>query len=164
MVRAIAEKVYNKRAVIVGSSSFTGFGQFGSIIHGYYPFTEAGLKAAIVQSMSYGFVGIPMNGALTCSPDFKDNLELCARWFMASAYQPMSIFRNIFPTDLKNDFYEEGVSYYKIIDNAMGLKMNFYRYFSTQLVTNTDKGGVNLIKPLWMEFPDDPESYNADQA
>lgn len=114
--------------------------------------------------MSYGISGIPMNGALTCTPSYKENLELCARWFMASAYQPMSIFRDIYSTDWKDVDYEDGVSYYKIIDSAMGLKMNFYRYFSNQLVTNTDKGGVNLMKPLWMEFPDDPESYNADQA
>lgn len=58
------------------------------------------------------------------------------------------------------ELYEDTISYLDIIKRAMYVKLHMVRYYSSEMLYHSLHGGA-FIKPMVLEFPDDPASIEA---
>jgi len=76
--------------MIIERSSYAGLGKFGSQWLGDNYSKPAYMGYSVTGTMAHDIAGIPLVGADVCGFAGDTSAELCARWYMVSAFQPFS--------------------------------------------------------------------------
>jgi len=90
--------------------------------------------------MAQNVAGIQLSGVDVCGSG-TPYPELCARWYMVAAFQPLSRTTNNLaaPWLFEDKVYEDTVSYLDIIKQAMFLKLHLVKYFYSSMQYNSAK-------------------------
>lgn len=90
---------------------------------------------------------------------FKDELEpdVYVRWAQAGLFAPLARFHRV-SRPLPWDYGEEALS---IVRETARLRYRFMPYIRA-LADEAHRTGVPMLRPLWMEFPDDADAWTAD--
>lgn len=152
------------RTMIIGRSSYAGYGKFGSQWLGDNYSKPNYMGYSVTGTMAHNIAGIPLVGGDICGFIGNTNAELCARWYMVGAFQPLSRNHNSIGNDpqLPWDFsgvYLKTVTYLDIIKRAMFTKLSLIRYYYTQMSIVQNEGGA-FYKPLFYEYPNDDGAYD----
>ena len=109
--------------------------------------------------------GITFAGSDICGFIGDTNPELCARWHHVGAYYPFSRNHNNWGQIAQEPWawgdleYEPGMKYIDIFRQAIKLKYSLIRYYYTQLYRVTYQNYGTVFRPMFFEFPEDPNSY-----
>ena len=119
---------------------------------------------SVISQMMMGIFGIPFYGSDICGFIGSTTPELCARWYVVGSFYTFSRNHNDINSYaqepyLFNQEYVKGITYTDIMRIAMRTKYCLLRYYYTNLFTLSMNGGGPFYKPLFFEFPDDPETY-----
>ena len=79
-----------KRAMIIGRSSFAGYGKFGSRWLGDNFSSYKYMSYSVTGVMQQNTFGIPLAGADICGFIGNTTADLCARWYTVGAFYPFS--------------------------------------------------------------------------
>jgi alpha-glucosidase (family GH31 glycosyl hydrolase) len=141
-----------ERPFVLSRSFFTGSQRYGAVWTGDNAAQWSHLAASVPMLLSIGLAGIPFVGADVGGFFGDPSPELLTRWYQAAAYQPF--FRGHAHLDTKRRepwlFGEPYTSAIReAIDERYTLLPYWYRLFATEQ-------GVPVMRPLFYEFPDDP--------
>jgi len=159
-----------KTPLFLCRSAWAGSQRFGAAVwSGDIQSTFSALRAQVRAGLSMGLSGIPwwtcdiggFRGGNPTSPCFQ---ELVVRWFQFGAF--CSIFRlhghRLPNTDdfngAPNEVWSFGEPAYQIIQKYMALRERLRPYIMEQMA-RTSKTGIPPMRPLFVDFPADPECY-----
>jgi len=116
--------------------------------------------------MSANIAGTPLAGADICGYIGDTNADLCARWYTIGSFYPFSRNHNHRDAVAQEPYEFEGVvphhlvqyTYLDVMRWAMWNKMCLIRYYYSEM-SHVQRYGGAFFKPLFFEFPDDPEAY-----
>ncbi|KAM7285776.1 lysosomal alpha-glucosidase-like [Ixodes scapularis] len=119
------------------------------------------MRLSIPNMLSFGMYGMPLVGADICGFNSNTTVELCARWQALGAFYPFSRNHN---TDdgLDQDPYSMGPL---VVDAARSTLLGRYTllpYLYT-LFYRSHTIGETVARPLFFEFPEDPNTYSIDE-
>lgn len=156
-------KVNDRRTMIIERSSFAGLGKFGSRWLGDNFASYDYMGYSVTGVMMHNVIGIPLAGADICGFIGDTTPELCVRWYTVGAFYPFSRNHNNLnqipqePYQFHN-YTMAGQPYTDMIRKAMQTKLALVPYYYTGL-TELSKRGGSFYKPLFFEFPNDPNAY-----
>lgn len=155
-------KEQGNRTMIIERSAYAGMGKFASRWLGDNFSQEKYMGFSITGIMAHNLMGIQLVGSDICGFMGDTNAELCARWHVVGSFYPFSRNHNGWDTIPQEpyrftDFYESATQYIDIMRMAIQNKYNLIRYYYTEMSYHSIEGGA-FIKPLFYEFPEDPNS------
>mmetsp|Transcript_5855 Transcript_5855/g.9424 ORF Transcript_5855/g.9424 Transcript_5855/m.9424 type:complete len:281 (+) Transcript_5855:4208-5050(+) len=157
-----------KRTMNIERSAYAGTGKYSSRWLGDNHSEQQFLGYSIPSLMMHNVLGIPFVGADVCGFRFDTNADLCARWHVVGAFYPFSRNHNAWdsiaqePWVWKHDIYENTLTYYNIMQMAIRLKYHMVRYYYTEIMLLSLRGGT-FYKPMFFSFPEDPNAYEAQE-
>ena len=141
------------------------------------------LREQVQAGISMGIAGIAwwatdIGGFLGGCPDDKTFRELLVRWFqwavftpvlrMHGARQPFEKLEEEFRDEVKqfttgqpNEIYSYGEEIFDILMKYVRLRKLLAGYL-TDLMEETHETGMPLMRALFLEYPEDPESWNVE--
>ncbi|KAL3178833.1 hypothetical protein MRX96_009505 [Rhipicephalus microplus] len=158
----VLAKTSGVRPFVVSRSSYSGIGKYaGHFIHGLRP-TWEDLRHSIPMLLTASLLGMPLSGADVCGgEEFKmvsiEDEELCLTWFSLAVFYPLlrlskaEIFL-LQPSPFSNAFLSETSD---MLDIRLSLRPYLYYLFHRSHVA-----GDTVMRPLFVEFPDDPTARN----
>ena len=147
-----------KKPFILSRSTMLGAGKYTYHWLGDNLSNYPNLKNSISGIFNFGLFGIPMTGADICGFMGDSNRDLCIRWHSIGAFYPFSRNHNFFQA--KDQYPWSFDNKTKIlIKKSINLRYSLIRYMYSQfyLIGLNEKG--SFFKPLMIEFPEDPASY-----
>ena len=154
---AFARNNEGSRPFILTRSGFSGIQKYAALWTGDNSSTWEHMKLSIYMSLNLGLSGVPFVGADIGGYKGDVEPELLTRWIQLGAVSPF--FRNhssLHTTSQEpwsfNDEYKE------INRKYISLRYKLLPFFYTEFF-NSHKTGLPVMRPLFMEFPDDEESY-----
>ena len=154
-----------KRKFITSLSTFIGSGKYAGHWGGHIPATWEMLKQTLIQTLQFSLYGIPLVGFPVCG--FKGILpddELCIRWYQLAAFQPLMLSHRGFEQNLTDPFSmgKNNPNTFEPIRNVLSLRYQLLPYLYTLFHKAYSEGGM-VIKPLFVEFPNDHSTYRIDE-
>jgi alpha 1,3-glucosidase len=146
-----------KRPFVLSRGYYAGVQRSGPIWTGDNIANWESLKYTNPMILANSIGGVPFNGADV--PGFFENPtpELLARWYQAAAYQPF--FRGHAHIDTKRrEPYLSAEPYKSITRNALRERYALLSYWYT-LFYEAYKNGTPMMRPMFMEFPDDEATW-----
>lgn len=122
---------------------------------------------SVIKTMQSNSISLPFSGSDACGTFGSEiDMDLCARWYFVSAFQPFSwIHRDQYaaarePFRFKDQkpSNESDKSYMDYMRDAILLKYSLAPYFSTEFNLLSGHGG-SFYNPVFFEFPNDPKAY-----
>ncbi|XP_075544496.1 lysosomal alpha-glucosidase-like isoform X1 [Dermacentor variabilis] len=158
--RALAE-IRGKRPFIISRSTSPGQGSWSGQWSGDTDSSWDHLRLSVPSMLSFSLYGIPMTGSDICG-FFKDsNEEMCARWFELGAFYPFSRSHNM-NGSVDQDPHSMGPVVVEVAKNALETRYTLLPYLYT-LFYRSHVYGETVARPLFFEFPEDPNTYDIDQ-
>jgi len=116
--------------------------------------------------MAANIAGTPLAGADICGYNGDTTPELCARWYTVGSFYPFSRNHNHRDSIAQEPYEFEGTfphypvhyTYVDIMRWAMWNKMSLIRFYYSEM-SHVQRYGGAFFKPLFFEFPNDPEAY-----
>ncbi|XP_071495646.1 neutral alpha-glucosidase AB-like isoform X1 [Diadema antillarum] len=146
-----------ERPFILTRAFYAGTQRYGAIWTGDNAAEWGHLKASNPMILSIGLAGIPFAGADVGGFFKNPDEELLTRWYQAGAYQPF--FRAHAHIDTKRRepwlLQEENKN---IIRSAIRARYALLPFWYT-LFFNSSKTGLPVMRPMWMEFPTDVDTF-----
>ncbi|MCF2137177.1 MAG: glycoside hydrolase family 31 protein [Candidatus Thorarchaeota archaeon] len=149
-----------KRPFILTRSGFAGYQRYAATWTGDNKSTWNHLRLSIPMLLGLGLSGIPICGADVGG--FSDDVtgELLVRWYQVGCFYPF--FRNHSRINTaRQEPWLFGNEYESIIRDAINLRYKLLRYFYS-LAWDSSQTGRPIMRPLAMEFADDPKIYSLD--
>ena len=106
--------------------------------------------------MLMSIFGIPLSGADICGFMQNTNEELCTKWHFVGAFYPFS--RNHNGGQIAQEPYVWSATAQAHMRDAIKLKYSLVRYYYTSLFDISTRGEGTFYKPLFFEFPEDPQA------
>lgn len=153
-------KIRQKRPFIVSRSSSPGLGYYSAHWTGDIFSKWHDLKISIPEILSNGLYQIPMVGADICGFNGNTTKELCNRWMQLGAFYPFSRNHNSDDT-IDQDPVAMGDLTVKSSRKALMIRYRFLPYLYT-LLFRAHRYGETVARPLFIEFPEDTNTYNID--
>lgn len=149
-----------RRHFILSRSTFPGSGRFAAHWLGdnYSDFDN--MRLSISGLLDFQLFGIPMVGADICGFLNSADEELCARWMALGAFYPFA--RNHNSKDLPSQEPYRWPLVAKVTRKFYALRYSLLPYWYT-LLWMAHKTGKPVIRPLFFEFPLQPELYDIDE-
>eukprot|EP00698_Gefionella_okellyi_P003681 TRINITY_DN13443_c0_g1_i1.p1 TRINITY_DN13443_c0_g1~~TRINITY_DN13443_c0_g1_i1.p1 ORF type:complete len:898 (+),score=174.31 TRINITY_DN13443_c0_g1_i1:386-2695(+) len=158
LIRRNADK--NDRPFVLTRSFFAGTQRYGAIWTGDNAAQWSHLTAAQPMLLSMGIAGLPFVGADVGGFFGNPEPELLARWYQAGAFQPF--FRGHAHIDTKRrEPWLFGEPYTSVIRSAIRARYQLLPHWYT-LWKHAAETGVPLMRPLFMEFPEDESTFSLD--
>lgn len=157
-VKAFRNYKPNKRWFILSRSGFAGIQSYAAVWTGDNVSDWLHLKISIPQLLSLSICGLVFCGADVGG--FADNVEpeLLVRWMQVGAFYPL--FRNHSSKGtVRQEPWAFGEPYTSYIKEAIKLRYRFVPYLY-RLFYQAYAYCLPIIRPLFLEFPDDEESYS----
>lgn len=150
----------NDRPFVLTRSVFAGSQKYGAMWTGDNMAKWDHLEAATPMLLSLGIAGITFSGADVGGFFGNPEPELLVRWYQAAAYQPF--FRGHAHIDTnRREPWLFGEPYTSQIKSAIRRRYSLLPYIYT-LYFEAHVTGVPVMRPLWMEFPEDESVVTID--
>ncbi|XP_049848123.1 uncharacterized protein LOC126311211 [Schistocerca gregaria] len=156
-----ANRIYEKRTLIITRSSFVGTGRYAGHWLGDNHSTWKDLHYSISGSITMGLFGIPLVGADICGFIGNTTSELCARWIQLGAFYTFSRNHNE-KEAVSQEPYAFGPALSKTAKNTIKLKYSLLPYYYT-LFYESHTLGDPVLRGLFYEFPDDANTLENDR-
>lgn len=155
------ETIRRKRPFIISRATSPGQAAWSGHWSGDIASSWEDMRLSIPNMLSFGMYGMPLMGADICGFNSNTTVELCARWQALGAFYPFSRNHN---TDdgLDQDPYSMGPL---VVDAARSTLLGRYTllpYLYT-LFYRSHTFGETVARPLFFEFPEDPNTYSIDE-
>lgn len=148
--------------MIIGRSSFAGYGRFGSRWLGDNFSTLKSMGYSVTGVMMQNIIGIPLAGGDICGFIGNTTKDICARWYGVGAFYPFSRNHNNLNQLPQEPYLWTGlyhsIRYTDLIRNSMQTKLAMVNYYHTEISMLHEEGGA-FYRPLWFDFPEDPKAY-----
>ncbi|CAG2164654.1 unnamed protein product, partial [Oppiella nova] len=163
--RSGLNEVANKRGFVLSKSTFVGSGQYaGTWLTKNSQWAD--MRQSIIGMLEYNLFGIPYVGADICGSNGVVTAELCKRWSQVGAFYPLSRNNHDNPNDPAQDpavWAERGnQDVTKDAQTSLLVRYEVLPYLYT-LFYKAHVFGNTVARPLFHEFPTDPETYAIDQ-
>ncbi|XP_057316342.1 neutral alpha-glucosidase AB-like isoform X2 [Hydractinia symbiolongicarpus] len=149
-----------ERPFVLSRAFFAGSQRYGPIWTGDNKADWSHLKASVPMLLSLNVAGLPFSGADVGGFFGNPEPELLVRWYQAGAFQPF--FRGHAHLDTRRRepwlFGEENT---KLIRTAIRKRYAILPYLYT-LLRRSYEEGLAVMRPLWMEFPEDTKTFSMD--
>jgi alpha-D-xyloside xylohydrolase len=164
------------QTVALVRSAWAGSQRYGALLwSGDIPATFASLRAQIRAGLNVAISGIPwwtsdIGGFHGGDPDDPEYQELIVRWFQFGAFCPLFRLHGHreptmpFGTDQTggpNEPWSFGQDAYEHITEVMFVRERLRPYIMTQMRV-AHESGVPPMRPLFVDFPDDPKAFEID--
>ncbi|OGJ86015.1 MAG: hypothetical protein A2268_03285 [Candidatus Raymondbacteria bacterium RifOxyA12_full_50_37] len=148
----------DNRPFLLTRAGFAGIQKYAAIWCGDNTSTWGHLKASIPQLLNMGMSGIGFVGVDVGGFSGNANPELLARWTQAGCLYPF--FRNHTAAGTINqEPWAFGAEVESICRQAIRLRYHLLPYFY-QLFHSMHKNGVPVMRPMFLEFENDPHTHN----
>ncbi|CAI5765798.1 lysosomal alpha-glucosidase [Podarcis lilfordi] len=154
-------KVRGKRPFIISRSTFAGHGHYAGHWTGDVMSTWDHLYYTIPAVLLFNFYGVPLVGADICGFVGDTSEELCVRWTQLGAFYPFMRNHN----DRRNKPQEPYVfsqEAQEAMRKAFLLRYSLLPYLYT-LFHKAHSAGETVARPLYLEFPEDPNTWDIDR-
>lgn len=163
----LSEK-HGLRPYVLSRSNYPGLAKWGHHWLGDNWSTVEYMKLSVDGLYSYSLFGIPFIGCDICGFNGDAAPDLCAKWHQLGSMYPFSRNHNQNASASQEPYrfnitWDGDMTYTDIIRDAVRAKYNWIRYYYSQFWNIKDHGG-SFWKPLFFEFPADPESFEEIQV
>uniref|UniRef100_A0A673L586 Neutral alpha-glucosidase AB-like n=1 Tax=Sinocyclocheilus rhinocerous TaxID=307959 RepID=A0A673L586_9TELE len=147
-----------QRPFVLTRAFFAGSQRYGAVWTGDNAAEWGHLKISIPMCLSLGLVGISFCGADVGGFFKHPSAELLVRWYQAGAYQPF--FRAHAHIDTpRREPWLFGSENTALIRESIRQRYALLPYWY-QLFYNTHRTGQPVMRPLWVEYPDDVATFS----
>ena len=145
------------RPFVLSRAFFAGSQKYGAIWTGDNKADWGHLKASVPMLLSISMAGLPFAGADMGGFFGNPDAELLQRWYQAGAFQPFMRAHAHLDTKRREPYLFEGDQ----LDNLRRAVETRYTYLSFwyTLFFEASSSGVPVMRPLWVQYPDDPETF-----
>ncbi|KAF9609788.1 hypothetical protein IFM89_018236 [Coptis chinensis] len=150
------------RPFVLSRAIFPGSQRFGAIWTGDNTAEWDHLRVSVPMVLTLGLSGITFSGADVGGFFGNPDTELLIRWYQLGAYYPF--FRAHAHHDTKRrEPWLFGERNTELMRDAIRTRYMFLPYFYT-LFREANTNGIPVMRPLWMEFPSDENTFSNDEA
>jgi alpha-D-xyloside xylohydrolase len=171
-----------KPVALLSRSAWAGSQRFGALVwSGDVRSSFEAFRRQLVAGLSMAMSGVPwwttdiggFHGGDIADPNFR---ELLVRWFQWGAFCPvfrLHGFRQDSSQDPKHDFgrvsgadnevWRFGEANFEILKTYLLMRERFKPYISS-LMGEASTTGLPPLRPLFLEFPEDPQAYGIDDS
>ncbi|HHY74383.1 MAG TPA: DUF4968 domain-containing protein [Bacillus bacterium] len=155
---SLVKQLQGKRPFLLTRAGFSGIQRYAAVWTGDNRSFWEHLEMSLPMCMNLGVSGIPF-----CGPDVGGfahdaNGQLLTRWMQVGAFTPF--FRNHNALDsVDQEPWAFGEKYEQIIKKYIDLRYQWLPHFYT-LFMEASKTGIPVMRPLFLEYPDDPNVSN----
>ncbi|KAJ3695261.1 hypothetical protein LUZ60_000638 [Juncus effusus] len=150
------------RPFVLSRAFFAGSQRYGAVWTGDNTAEWDHLRASVPMVLTLGLTGMTFSGADVGGFFGNPEPELLVRWYQLGAFYPF--FRGHAHLDTKRRepwlFGEKNTA---LIREAIHVRYSLLPYFYT-LFKEASTSGVPVMRPLWLEFPEDEETFNNGEA
>ncbi|XP_010906080.1 probable glucan 1,3-alpha-glucosidase [Elaeis guineensis] len=150
------------RPFVLSRAFFAGSQRYGAVWTGDNTADWDHLRASVPMILTLGLTGMTFSGADVGGFFGNPEPELLVRWYQLGAYYPF--FRAHAHQDTKRRepwlFGERNTA---LIREAVHVRYSLLPYYYT-LFREASVSGIPVMRPLWLEFPADKETYNNGEA
>ncbi|THU98216.1 hypothetical protein K435DRAFT_721010 [Dendrothele bispora CBS 962.96] len=158
--RALQQLRPGKRPFIISRSTFPSSGKWTGHWLGDNSATWQYMYQSIQGVLQFQMFQIPLVGADTCGFIGNTDEELCNRWMQLSAFTPF--YRN---HNQRGALSQEPYRWDSVAEaskKAIATRYSLLPYWYT-LFANASTRGTPPVRPLFFEFPDEPELFGVDR-
>lgn len=150
------------RPFVLSRAFFPGTQRYGTVWTGDNTAEWEQLRVSVPMILTLGITGITFSGADVGGFFGNPDTELLVRWYQVAAYLPF--FRGHAHHDTKRrEPWLFGDRNTELMREAIRVRYTLLPYFYT-LFREANVSGVPVVRPLWMEFPNDEATFNNDEA
>jgi alpha 1,3-glucosidase len=151
----------NERPFVLSRAFFAGTQKVGPVWTGDNTADWTQLRVSVPMCLTLGLTGIAFTGADVGGFFGNPDPELLTRWYQLGAYYPF--FRAHAHLDTKRrEPWLFGEPYTTLMREAVHSRYSLLPYVYT-LFKEASVTGVPLMRPLWMEFPEDISTFERDE-
>nr|XP_004558392.2 lysosomal alpha-glucosidase [Maylandia zebra] len=154
-------KIRRKRPFVLSRSSFPGIGRFSGVWTGDVRSDWEQLRFSIPAVLQFSLFGVPLVGADICGFGGNTTEELCVRWMQLGAFYPFMRNHNDKPNAAQEP-YVFGQRAQAAMRSALYLRYSLLPFLYT-LFHHAHASAETVARPLFMEFPNDPNSQTIDK-
>ncbi|XP_076983673.1 neutral alpha-glucosidase C isoform X2 [Tamandua tetradactyla] len=149
-----------ERPFVLTRSFFAGSQKYGAVWTGDNRSSWSYLRISIPMLLTLSITGISFCGADVGGFIGNPEAELLVRWYQAGAYQPF--FRGHATKNTKRrEPWLFGEKYTRLIREAIRARYTLLPYWYT-LFYHAHVASEPVIRPLWVEFPNELETFNVE--
>ncbi|XP_043091754.1 LOW QUALITY PROTEIN: lysosomal alpha-glucosidase [Puntigrus tetrazona] len=153
-------KVKSTRPFVLSRSSFPGLGRFSAHWTGDVRSDWEQLRFSVPGVLLFGLYGVPLVGADVCGFGGDTTEELCVRWTQLGAFYPFMRNHNDRP-NAPQEPYVFSQQAQDAMRTAIRLRYSLLPFLYT-LFHHTHSSGSTVARPLFLEFPTDPDCQSID--
>ncbi|KAM9345735.1 lysosomal alpha-glucosidase [Symphorus nematophorus] len=154
-------RVRGKRPFVLSRSSYPGIGRFSGVWTGDVRSDWEQLRYSIPAVLQFSLFGVPLVGADICGFGGNTTEELCVRWMQLGAFYPFMRNHNDKP-NAPQEPYIFGQKAQAAMRSVLNLRYSLLPFLYT-LFHHAHTSADTVARPLFMEFPSDPNSQNIDR-
>ncbi|XP_042307662.1 lysosomal alpha-glucosidase [Sceloporus undulatus] len=154
-------KVRGKRPFVISRSTFASHGRYAGHWTGDVLSTWEQLYYTIPAVLLFNLYGVPLVGADICGFVGDTSEELCVRWTQLGAFYPFMRNHNDH-RNLPQEPYVFSQRAQQAMRKALFLRYSLLPYLYT-LFHKAHSAGETVARPLYLEFPEDPNTWNVDR-
>ncbi|KAM4716626.1 lysosomal alpha-glucosidase [Anableps anableps] len=154
-------KIQGKRPFVLSRSSFPGIGRFSGVWTGDVRSDWEQLRFSVPAVLQFSLFGVPLVGADICGFEGNTTEELCVRWMQLGAFYPFMRNHNDKP-NAPQEPYVFGQKAQAAMRSALNLRYSLLPFLYT-LFHRAHTSADTVARPLFMEFPTDPDCQTIDQ-
>jgi alpha-glucosidase (family GH31 glycosyl hydrolase) len=159
VTNAVMESQMGTRSLLVSRSTFSGSGHHAAHWLGDNWSTWASMAESIPGMLAMQFFGIPLVGADICGFNGDTTEELCARWQALGAFYPFARNHNAKGQISQEPFLWQSVA--DVTRKTLSVRYSLLHVFNT-LLFETHKQGGTVVRPLFLNFAQDPATFAVD--
>lgn len=153
---------FKDRPFVLSRAIFAGSQRYGAVWTGDNTAEWEHLRVSVPMILTLGLTGMAFSGADVGGFFGNPEPELLVRWYQLGAYYPF--FRGHAHHDSKRrEPWLFGERNTELMREAIHLRYTLLPYFYT-LFREANTTGLPIMRPLWMEFPDDESTFSNDEA
>ena len=148
----------NKRPLVLTRANYAGGQRYAAMWTGDNFASFAHLKLALTMFLNIGVSGQPFVGSDVGGFIGNPNAELFSRWLELGAFSPFFRTHSVIDSKPREPwaFGSESTNINReIIERRYELLPEIYTAFR-----NANQDGLPIVRPLYINFPDDKEAYN----
>ncbi|XP_072979350.1 probable glucan 1,3-alpha-glucosidase [Typha angustifolia] len=150
------------RPFVLSRAFFAGSQRYGAVWTGDNSADWDHLRVSVPMVLTLGLTGMSFSGADVGGFFGNPEPELLVRWYQLGAFYPF--FRGHAHHDTKRrEPWLFGERKTALMREAIHIRYSLLPYYYT-LFREASVSGIPVMRPLWLEFPDDKETYNNGEA
>ncbi|XP_053157607.1 lysosomal alpha-glucosidase [Hemicordylus capensis] len=154
-------KVRGKRPFVISRSTFASHGRYAGHWTGDIMSSWEHLYYTIPAVLLFNLYGVPLVGADICGFVGDTSEELCVRWTQLGAFYPFMRNHNDHGSKPQEP-YAFSQEAQQAMRKALFLRYSLLPYLYT-LFHKAHSAGETVARPLYLEFPEDPNTWNVDR-